>query len=162
MTRVWISAGSNVDKEKNIRDAIDHLAQEFGALLLSPVYLTKAEGFEGDDFLNLVIGIDTELSPKQLRQKLRDIEDRQGRIRGDNKFASRTLDLDLLTWGSLVDEAQGIPRDEILKYAFVLKPLADVAPQETYPGGDQSYAELWKHFTGNKNNLQKTNLVTNS
>ena len=153
MTRVWISAGSNVDKEKNIRDAIDHLAQEFGVLLLSPVYLTKAEGFEGDDFLNLVIGIDTELSPKQLRQKLRDIEDRQGRIRGDNKFASRTLDLDLLTWGSLVDEAQGIPRDEILKYAFVLKPLADVAPQETYPGGDQSYAELWKNFAGNKHNL---------
>ncbi len=148
MTRAWISVGSNVDRERNIRLAIDSLQQAFGELVLSPVYRTRAEGFEGDDFLNLVVGVETELSLEVLRQRLRDIEDKQGRIRGDNKFASRTLDLDLLTWGDLVDEEQGIPRDEILKYAFVLKPLADVTPEEFYPGSDQTYAQLWAAFPG--------------
>ncbi len=146
MTRAWISAGSNVDRELNVRRAIRNLRQVFGELVISPVYRTPAQGFEGDDFLNLVIGIDTKLNPDELRKRLRDIEDRQGRVRGENKFASRTLDLDLLTWGDLVDEAQGIPRDEILKYAFVLKPLADVAPEECYPGRDETYARLWADF----------------
>ena len=148
MTRAWISVGSNVDRERNIRLAIDNLQQAFGELVLSPVYRTRAEGFKGDDFLNLVIGVETELSLENLRQHMRDIEDRQGRIRGDNKFASRTLDLDLLTWGNLVDQERGIPRDEILKYAFVLKPLADVAPEEFYPGSEQTYAQLWAAFPG--------------
>jgi len=146
MTRAWISAGSNVERELNIRRAIRNLQQEFGELVLSPVYRTRAEGFEGDDFLNLVIGIETELDLDELRQRLRDIEDRQGRIRGESRFASRTLDLDLLTWGNLVDESRGIPRDEILKYAFVLKPLADVAPDECHPGRRESYARLWEKF----------------
>ncbi len=146
MTRAWISAGSNVDREQNIRQAISKLRRVFGELVLSPVYRTRAEGFEGDDFLNLVIGIHTDLPPDELRQRLRAIEDSQGRVRGENRFASRTLDLDLLTWGELVDESQGIPRDEILKYAFVLRPLADVAPMEHYPGRDETYARLWAAF----------------
>ncbi len=146
MTRAWISAGSNVDRERNIRQAIHRLAREFGELVLSPVYRTRAEGFEGDDFLNLIIGIDTELPPEALRQRLRAIEDSQGRVRGENRFASRTLDLDLLTWGDLVDGNQGIPRDEILRYAFVLRPLAEVAPDECYPGREETYAGLWKAF----------------
>jgi len=146
VTRAWISAGSNVDREQNIRQAISKLRRVFGELVLSPVYRTRAEGFEGDDFLNLVIGIHTDLPPDELRQRLRAIEDSQGRVRGENRFASRTLDLDLLTWGELVDESQGIPRDEILKYAFVLRPLADVAPMEHYPGRDETYARLWAAF----------------
>ena len=146
MIRAWISAGSNVDREQNIRQAISKLRRAFGELVLSPVYRTRAEGFEGDDFLNLVIGIHTDLPPDELRQRLRAIEDSQGRVRGENRFASRTLDLDLLTWGELVDESQGIPRDEILKYAFVLRPLADVAPMEHYPGRDETYARLWAAF----------------
>jgi 2-amino-4-hydroxy-6-hydroxymethyldihydropteridine diphosphokinase len=146
VTRAWISAGSNVDREQNIRQAISKLRRAFGELVLSPVYRTRAEGFEGDDFLNLVIGIHTDLPPDELRQRLRAIEDSQGRVRGENRFASRTLDLDLLTWGELVDESQGIPRDEILKYAFVLRPLADVAPMEHYPGRDETYARLWAAF----------------
>jgi 2-amino-4-hydroxy-6-hydroxymethyldihydropteridine diphosphokinase len=146
MTRAWISVGSNVDREHHIRQAIENLQQAFGELVQSPVYRTRAEGFEGEDFLNLVIGVDTRLSLDELRQRLREIEDRQGRVRGESKYASRTLDLDLLTWGDLVDPSQGIPRDEILKYAFVLKPLADVAPDEKYPGTHQTFAELWAGF----------------
>ncbi len=147
MTRAWISVGTNVEPEYNLRAAIENLRQAFGELVLSPVYRTRAVGFEGDDFLNMVIGIDTDLPPDELRQRLRAIEDGQGRVRGENRFASRTLDLDLLTWGGLVDESQGIPRDEILKYAFVLRPLADVAPMEQYPGSNQTYASLWAAFS---------------
>ncbi len=148
MTRAWISAGTNVEPEYNMRAAIENLRQAFGELVLSPVYRTRAVGFEGDDFLNMVIGIDTELPPDELRRRLRAIEDSQGRVRGENRFASRTLDLDLLTWGNLVDQNLGIPRDEILKYAFVLRPLADVAPTEQYPGSQETYASLWAGFPG--------------
>ena len=153
MTRVWISAGTNVDPEHNMGNAVENLRAEFGELLLSPVYQTKAVGFDGDDFLNMVIGIDTELPPGQLRTRLHAIEKRQGRVRGDGKFTPRSIDLDLLTWGDLVDEAAGIPRDEILRYAFVLKPLADVAGTEKYPGTADSYQQLWRQFQGQRTGM---------
>jgi len=69
-------------------------------------------------------------------------------VRGEEKFSPRTIDLDLLTWGELVDEAADIPRSEILRYAFVLKPLADVAPDEQHPETGESYAGIWRHFRG--------------
>ncbi|HIE55578.1 MAG TPA: 2-amino-4-hydroxy-6-hydroxymethyldihydropteridine diphosphokinase [Chromatiaceae bacterium] len=144
MTRAWISVGSNIEPERNVREAVDALRREFGELVISPVYRTRAEGFEGEDFLNLVVGIDTALSPERVRERLRRIEDEQGRRRSTEKFAPRTLDLDLLTWGGLVDPDLGLPRDEILKYAFVLGPLADVAPDETCPGTARTYASLWQ------------------
>ncbi|WP_456416458.1 2-amino-4-hydroxy-6-hydroxymethyldihydropteridine diphosphokinase [Thiolapillus sp.] len=153
MTRAWISAGTNVDPEANLRAAIASLRREFGELLLSPVYQTRAVGFEGDDFLNMVVGIDTGLPPHRLRARLREIETRQGRVRGEEKFAPRSIDLDLLTWGDLVDEAAGIPRDEILRYAFVLKPLADVAGAEKHPGAGHSYQQLWRRFQGRQTDL---------
>jgi len=146
MTRAWISIGSNVEPERNVREAIAALRREFGELILSPVYRTPAEGFEGDDFLNLVAGIDTDLPPAEIRDRLHRLEDRQGRVRGTEKFASRTLDLDLLTFGSRVDPGLGLPRDEILKYAFVLRPLAEVAPTERHPETGETYAGLWRRF----------------
>lgn len=155
MTRAWISAGSNVDPELNIRRAIEQLRARFGELVLSPLYQTRAEGFEGDDFLNLVVGVDTELPPEEVRGQLCRIEDRQGRVRQQNKFAPRTLDLDLLTWGDLVDSAQNLPRDEILRYAFVLKPLADVAPLERHPLTGQTYQQHWERFSGDREGLKK-------
>jgi len=153
VTRVWVSAGTNVDPERNLRAAIHNLQREFGELVLSPVYQTKAMGFEGDDFLNMVIGIDTELLPDQVRIRLRKIEAQQGRVRGEEKFSPRAIDLDLLTWGDLVDESQDIPRDEILHYAFVLRPLVDVAGAEKYPGTNDSYQRLWRRFQGQKKGM---------
>jgi len=146
VTRAWISVGSNVEPVRNVREAIAALRREFGGLVLSPVYRTPAEGFEGDDFLNLVVGIDTDLPPAEIRDRLHSLEDQQGRVRGAEKFASRTLDLDLLTWGDRVDGELGLPRDEILKYAFVLRPLAEVAPAERHPETGETYAELWRRF----------------
>jgi 2-amino-4-hydroxy-6-hydroxymethyldihydropteridine diphosphokinase len=143
--RCWISVGSNVQRETSIRGAVADLQRHFGPLSLSPVYETEAIGFDGEPFYNLVVGIDTHLGVAAINRILRDIEDAHGRVRGPNKFAPRTLDLDLLTWGEVAGAIEGyeLPRDEILKYAFVLAPLARAAPDERHPVDGRTYAELW-------------------
>ncbi len=146
--RCWISLGSNREREASIRGGVLGLREAFGALILSPVYETEAEGFDGDPFLNLVAGIDTELGVGEIRAILRRIEAEHGREQGGERFAPRTLDLDLLTDGDSAGEIDGyrIPRDEILRYAFVLGPLADVAPEERHPTDGRRYLELWEEL----------------
>jgi 2-amino-4-hydroxy-6-hydroxymethyldihydropteridine diphosphokinase len=146
--RAWLSLGSNIDRERNIRGALRDLAAEFGELVVSRVYECEAVGFDGDPFYNLVVGIDSERPPLELARAMRAIEDAHGRTRGGNKMAPRTLDIDLLTYGDRVLDEGGLrlPRDEILKYAFVLGPLAEVAGAERHPLDGRSYAELWSVF----------------
>ena len=148
MPRVWVSIGSNIDREQHIRAALIDLHAAFGNLVISPLYETEAVGFEGDAFYNLVVGFDTELTPGDLHRLMRQIEARNGRERSDEKFASRTLDLDLLTYGDRITDEGGkiLPRDEILDYAFVLAPLVDVAADEVHPRLGQTYAHLWERF----------------
>lgn len=144
MTRVYLSFGSNIDREHNIRSGLDALARHFPGLMLSPVYESAAVGFDGEPFFNLVVAIDTDLAVGELSALLRAIEADHGRTRGEKKFASRTLDIDILTYGDNVGTIDGVelPRDEILKHAFVLKPLADIAPQDIHPLRGKSYAQL--------------------
>ena len=155
MQQVWVSVGSNIEREQHVLAAIKGMSLLFGDLVLSPVYETVAEGFDGDPFLNLVVGFKTVLLPAELHSKLREIENKNGRTRTAEKFSSRTLDLDLLTYGDQIGNEGGkdLPRDEVLKYAFVLKPLADVAPDELHPEQKQSYSRLWERFKGNKKGL---------
>ena len=143
--RCWISVGSNVERDASIRGAIDDLRDAYGALVVSPVYETEAVGFDGDAFYNLVVGIRSQQTVAEIRRTLRAIEEGRGRLRRAERFAPRTLDLDLLTWGDAVGVIDGyeLPRDEILKYAFVLAPLADVAPDERHPADGRSFAQLW-------------------
>ena len=79
---------------------------------------------------------------------MHEIEQRHGRQRGGEKFSSRTLDLDVLTYGDEMrdEDSRHLPRDEILKYAFVLAPLADVAADELHPELGESYGSLWKRY----------------
>lgn len=146
--RCWISLGSNRARETSIRGGVRGLRHAFGALILSSVYETEAEGFAGEPFLNLVAGIETRLPVGEIRATLRRIEAEHGRERGAERFAPRTLDLDLLTVGDCVGEFDGyrIPRDEILRYAFVLGPLAEVAPAEPHPTDGRCYAVLWEQL----------------
>lgn len=145
MTRVWLSLGSNIEREKHIRAALRALRERFGALVVSPVYDSAAVGFAGNAFLNLVVGIDTTLSVGELAAWLRALEDAHGRVRERGRqFNDRTLDIDILTYGNLAGTHDGIelPRAEIVKHAFVLRPLVDVAGDESHPLLGVTYREL--------------------
>lgn len=143
--RAYISVGSNVEPERHIRGAIEALRARYGSVLESRTYQTPAEGFAGDDFLNLVLGVDTDEPVAAVMAFLREIETAEGRVRGGPRFAARTLDLDLLTYGELVSAAPGpvLPRADILEYNFVLGPLAELAATERHPVLGATYAELW-------------------
>ena len=149
MNRVYISIGSNRDTARHVRNALDALYERFGELIISSVYESEAVGFEGENFLNLVVGLDTDESLGSLADWLKAVEDSNGRQRNGPKFSSRTLDLDILTYGERVGEPEGVelPRREILKNAFVLKPLAEIAPEERHPTEQRTYAALWNDYS---------------
>jgi len=146
VTRVYLGIGSNVDPETNLRLAIRELRHRYGAITISPVYLNKSLGFDGDDFLNLVVALDTEDSVEQVAALIEGIHGRAGRVRDEARFASRSLDIDILMYGRRVSEGPPakLPRPDILQYSFVLKPLADIAPTETHPETGASFARHWR------------------
>lgn len=147
MTRVFLSIGSNIDRETNIRAGVAALRECFGELRLSTVYESEAVGFEGDPFYNLVAGFETDITPEELVAALRAIEDRHGRVRTGPRFSSRTLDIDLLLYGDAVFDAPVvIPRKEITRNAFVLLPLAELAPDAVHPLTGKTYAAMWEAF----------------
>ena len=145
MTAIYLSLGSNVERHKNITAALDALAKLLGELRISSVYESKSVGFDGSNFFNLVVGAETSLSITELSETLKRIEDDNGRKRSGPKFSPRTLDIDILTYGDFVDNESGIelPRAEITKNAFVLLPLAEIAPQVLHPQLQKSYRDLW-------------------
>ena len=158
MTRVYVGIGSNIDRDKYIRAGVRLLRDSFGELSLSVVYDCPAYGFKGDNFYNLAAGFDTILDLQPLAKSLREIEYTCGRKRHEGKFVSRTLDVDLLLYGNLVrhDDRYDLPRHDILHYAFVLCPLADIAAYERHPEVGRTYAELWRDFDGDKQQLRPT------
>ena len=143
---VYVSLGSNVDRESNIRLAIRDMRRIFGELRLSPVYASEAVGFDGDDFLNLVAGLECDIDVREVVLALGAIEDELGRDRTLPRFSQRPIDLDILTYDDLEIDEEGIqiPRHEILVNAFVLRPLQDLAPDTLHPLAKKSYRELWQ------------------
>lgn len=144
--RVYVSIGSNIEAEINVRLGIAEMRRDFGTLILSPVYQSAAVGFVGDDFLNMVAGFDTSAEVREVVQTLRAIEDRLGRDRSQTRFSKRPIDLDILTYDALVLDQQHlqIPRHEIIENAYVLKPLCDIAADEMHPVLKQSFRQLWE------------------
>ena len=155
MPRVYLGLGSNIDREAHIRSALHALEDAFGLLLVSPVYESESVGFAGSNFYNLVVGIDTDLPVGELSALLRGIEDANGRVRSGPKFSPRTLDIDILTYGNACGEIDGIqlPRDEILKNAFVLRPLADIAPNDRHPETVRPFLEHWEAYDHSRQKL---------
>ena len=148
MPQVWLSIGSNIDREANIRGAVKSLREAFGDLVLSSVYESEAVGFDGEPFYNMVIGLETDLPVRSLNNCFRSIEEKYGRIRGGERFSSRTLDIDLLLYGNeIINEGElEIPRNEVTRCAFVLLPLAEVAGEMRHPVDGRTYQELWDAF----------------
>lgn len=148
MAQVYLSIGSNIEREKNIRGVLAALETHFGELLISKIYESEAVGFDGDNFYNLIVGFDTERSITDLCRQFHQLEEEFGRRREQQRFAARTMDIDLVLYGDEIYHQDGIeiPRDEITKYAFVLKPLAEVAPALMHPELGKTVADLWSSF----------------
>ena len=144
--RVFVSAGSNIEPRANLEAACAALEKQYGALTLSPVYESAPVGFSGPFFLNMVVAFETTDTPEQTLAFLAELETRAGRDRSKGKFSSRTLDLDLLLYGDGVDEALKLPHPDIERYAFVLRPLAELAPNLRHPINGATMQELWTSF----------------
>jgi 2-amino-4-hydroxy-6-hydroxymethyldihydropteridine diphosphokinase len=148
MARVYLSLGSNLEPKRHLNAALNELRAHFGELAVSPAYRSKSVGFDGGDFVNLAVGLDTDLSPEALNDWLHALEDRHGRRRDVPRFSDRTLDVDIVLYDDLVRQGEGhldIPRKE-LRHAFVLRPMADIAPELAHPVSGQTMAALWAAF----------------
>ena len=146
MSRAYLSLGSNVDAVTHLRAAVRALRERFGDVVLSPVYRTRAVGFDGPDFHNAAAIIESDLDPHALNTWLHALEDAHGRDRSGPRYGDRTLDIDIVLFDGLTLEGAGnlrIPRPE-LKHAFVLRPLAEIAPDVDVPGTGRTLAQLWK------------------
>jgi 2-amino-4-hydroxy-6-hydroxymethyldihydropteridine diphosphokinase len=156
LSTAYLGIGSNVDADSHVRAGLAELRQHFGKIEISPVYRSRAVGFDGDDFLNLAACIQTDFQPLQLKQWLNDLENRYGRLRNVEKFSDRTLDIDILLYDDLYVRLPelSLPRGEILSFAHVLKPLADLAPDLVHPVMGVPIAQLWQQFQGQRDGLE--------
>lgn len=148
MPLLTLSIGSNIDPDPNVRLAVKLLRRKFPDLVCSPVYESETVGFDGDNFLNLVAATRTEEKLANISHYLKSLEDDLGRDRSQPGFSGCTMDVDILTYGDLCGDYDGVqlPRGEILENAFVLRPLADLLPEQVHPLEKLSYRQLWSAF----------------
>ncbi len=156
MAQVYVSIGSNIDRERNIGLALQRLADDFGPLQQSSVYESEAVGFDSAPFYNLVVGFETDDSPEQLQDYLHQVEASSGRER-TGSLTARTLDLDLLLYDDRVISHGRLvlPRADITRYAFVLYPLAEIAPDARHPVSGERYADMWAAFDDRRQVLSR-------
>jgi len=156
---VYLSAGSNIAPEQNLKMACEQLETEYGELTLSSVYKNPAVGFAGDDFLNMVIGFSTYEEPEAIVNRLESLHEKAKRQRQSDPFSSRTLDVDLLLYGDLVRGGDPtLPREDIEKYGFVLGPMAEVAPELRHPVTGKTMSEIWGNFDRETHLMQKVEI----
>ncbi|MEI4548572.1 2-amino-4-hydroxy-6-hydroxymethyldihydropteridine diphosphokinase [Pseudoalteromonas spongiae] len=159
MAQIFISIGSNINKEHYIKAALAILPQHFENVIYSSVFESESVGFEGNNFYNLVAAATTNLPLEEVCARLKQIERDHGRTPADKKFSPRTLDLDLLFFDEMIcDTPAQLPRDEITKNAFVLWPLAEIASDFIHPTVNLSIGELWQNYNKNKQKLWKVEI----
>ena len=145
-TDVYIGIGSNIDAERNILEAIEALEHRIGHVKSSSAYRNPPIGLDGDDFLNLVLHLVSDAGPVAFEEILNDIERSAGRARSGSGAGPRSLDLDLLLYGSLVDAELGLPHADILHYPFVLCPLAELTPGLEHPITGTPVSRTWSEM----------------
>jgi len=143
---VYVGIGSNINKAHNLRSCVHTLQQIFRNIKKSSVYQSSAVGFNGDDFYNMVVRLETSLTPEYVSKVFFEIEKRHGRKRGKDQFVSRVLDLDLLLYDNLITDNNGLllPHKDLMKHAFVLKPMQEIAGDLRHPKTGICFAELWE------------------
>ncbi len=161
MTNIYLSLGSNIQRYRHITAGLDALSVLLSEMKISTVYESKSVGFEGSNFLNLVVSGQTKLTISELSERLKKIEDDNGRKRNGPKFSPRTLDIDILLYDDFVGVDAGVklPREEILYNAFVLLPLKELAADELHPELKTSFLQLWNEFDKTGQLLWSVNFV---
>ena len=160
MAAVYLGLGSNESPNVNLRLAICELKKRYGELSISAIYRSAAVGFDGADFLNLVVRLQSEDSPLAICDEIELIHKLAGRVRESDKWESRPLDIDLLLYNDLVqdDRPVRVPRDDILQYSFVLRPLAELAPDQVHPVTGKTMLEHWQEFDASSHPLEETSV----
>ena len=160
MASVYLGLGSNIDPARNLPLAIGELRRRYGELRISAVYRNKPVGFDGDDFYNLVVGFESAATPRSICDAIEAIHDLAGRVRGGDKWASRPIDIDLLLYdGLVVDEPPvRVPRRDVLEYSFVLRPLAEIAPDFVHPVTGRTLLGHWQDFDASGHQLDAVEL----
>lgn len=161
MARVFLGLGSNIDPENNLRLGVRELSWRYGQLDLSPVYRSAALGFVGDDFLNMVLGLDSTDSAAEIYQRIEEIHSRAGRQRGSDRFAARPLDIDLLLYDDLITEDPRfrLPRSDVLEHSFVLRPLSELEPGLIHPETGRTMRDHWQEFDVSGHPLQPVSVI---
>jgi len=156
--RVVLSLGSNISWEYNIHQAVTSIMRLYGELEISPVYETSSIGFDGPAFINLVLGLYSTKSVEVIRAQLREMEAEAGRVRGRKSFSDRVIDIDIILFGdcNLRKHGYNIPRDEIERYAYVLKPLSDLYPDLVHPITGLTIKQMWCGFKPGNQTLTMT------
>ena len=161
MATVYVGLGSNIEPETNLHLGIAELRRRYGDIESSAVYRSKAVGFEGDDFLNLVARFESGDEPAKICRDIEQIHHLSGRDRQGGKWESRPLDIDLLLYNDLVIDEQPVrvPREDVLEYSFVLRPLAELAPDLVHPVTGKTMAEHWREFDASSHPLEAVGVI---
>ena len=161
MAQVYLGIGSNIEAERNLRMGVAQLRRRFGDLTVSNAYCSKAVGFAGEDFLNLVVGFETDATPDDIERNIEEIHGLAGRVRDAERYSSRSLDIDLLLYDDLVRKSPKLrlPRSDILKYSFVLRPLAEIAPEVRHPLTGLTIRQHWDEFDADCHPLTPVDVI---
>ena len=161
MAIVYVGLGSNIDPEQNLRFGVSELRSRYGEVRISAVYHSKAVGFDGADFLNLVAGFESDSTPSEICETIELIHNLAGRDRNGGKWESRPLDIDLLLYNDLVVDERPVrvPREDLLEYSFVLRPMAELAPDVVHPVTGRTMLEHWQSFDATSHPLEVVDIV---
>ncbi len=152
MTNFYLGIGSNKDRQHNISSCLRILRNSFRDIDISSVYQSPAFGFVGADFYNFVVRVGSHFTPREMKLWLQKIEDQHGRDRNQPRYSDRTLDIDLLLVDDCIinDGIIEVPRCEIFKRDYVLRPLCDLAPELVHPVVKKRLTDLWQAFEGER------------
>jgi 2-amino-4-hydroxy-6-hydroxymethyldihydropteridine diphosphokinase len=158
---IYLGLGSNIDSEDNLRLGVRELRRRYGELQVSDLYKNAAVGFEGPDFLNLVVACESTATPVEVHEQIESIHRMAGRYREEERFSSRPLDIDLLLYDDLVinEGPVRIPRSDVLEFSFVLRPLAELAPDLVHPVTKRTMAEHWQLFDSASHPLTPVSVI---
>ncbi|RUO40666.1 2-amino-4-hydroxy-6-hydroxymethyldihydropteridine diphosphokinase [Pseudidiomarina aestuarii] len=151
MPIVALGIGSNKQRRYHIGAGIEGIVKAFGTvdtpIYCSRVFESDAVGFAGQPFYNLVVAFESDMTCQALQTVCKSLESQHGHNSDAPRFSPRTLDIDILIYGSLIQAGPvQVPRDEIVTNAFVLWPLSEVLPNFVHPLDQQTFAELWQNY----------------